>query len=469
MAPPALATNLRRYWNAVQTRWWLVVVAVIAAGGLATAYARTATKIYTAEAQLLVTPVRGSDQALLGLGLITSSIDPTRPAQTVAALVRTAALAQAVRSALGLRQSATSLLGTVTAAPAGSSDVVKVSATSASPQKAMRLTNAFAGELVALRTARMHQLIALELPGLLAGIRSASPTDPLVQEVAELQILRSAPDPTLQVVAPAQLPPSPTSPRPLLSLIIGCLGGFVVGLAGALALYMADPRLRRTETLLERYRIPVLARLPRLGRGTRGRFIDQAAQASHLRVLVARLLTTEPERSRRVVVLSGVSGGEGTTTSSLQLAAALVRAGQEVVVVHPDLQARVDGLPTRVPPERSLQAVLAGSLPPEEALVEWAPGISLLLPAADAALEARDLLGPQEVPPLLRELGEIADWVVVDSRSAAKSIDLLPFAEHASHLLLVVRRGQTLLPDLAQLSALLVQSKAKPDGFLVIG
>ena len=78
-----------------------VLVAVAALG--AWAYCATAEKRYDARAELLVSRVPAGDATFAGIELLRDSGDPTRALQTVARLVRTPEVAEAVRLELGTR------------------------------------------------------------------------------------------------------------------------------------------------------------------------------------------------------------------------------------------------------------------------------------------------------------------------------------------------------------------------------
>src|SRR5947209_14189776 len=251
LTPWVVNSSLQRYWNAVRSRWWLVIVTAALAGGVAMLYVAHATKLYTAEADLLVSPVRSSDTALLGLGLINSSVDPTRAAQTVSSLVRSYDVAGEAQRTLRTAHGPRSLLSEVTVSPSGQSNVVAVKATTPDPTFSRRLADAFAQAAITLRTEHIHAVVKQLLPSLIAGSRGLAPDNPLVTEVAQLQELLVAPDPTLQLISHAQQPTSPSSPRPLLSLVVALIGGAVLGVVGAFVLHMADPRLRRLSTLRE--------------------------------------------------------------------------------------------------------------------------------------------------------------------------------------------------------------------------
>ena len=85
--PPEEQEGLQRYVETIRERIWLIVTAVAITTGIAILYVATATKTYDAEADILVTPVNGTDPTLTSLGLLSTSADPTRDVETAARLV----------------------------------------------------------------------------------------------------------------------------------------------------------------------------------------------------------------------------------------------------------------------------------------------------------------------------------------------------------------------------------------------
>ena len=101
---------LRRYLDTIKERWWFVVLAVVICTAAATVYALTASKVYEASADMLVTPVPDDQTAVLGLGLLRKAADPTRDVTTASLMIDNSSVAQRVQRDLRTRQSVDSLL-----------------------------------------------------------------------------------------------------------------------------------------------------------------------------------------------------------------------------------------------------------------------------------------------------------------------------------------------------------------------
>ena len=251
LQPPVEEFGLTRYIQTLRERAWIVIAAVVITTGIALVYVVTANKVYKAEADMLVTPISTSDTSLVGLpGLIPSSSDPTRDVETASALITNTEVATRVKRALGSSESPRELLGKVEAAPVASSNIVAVTASEGSGTQARDLANAFATQAVANQAKKLHDAIDQRLPALEARLRQGV-GDPVAirAALASLETLRTASDPSLSVETKADVPSSPSSPRPALSIAGGLLAGLVLGIGGAFASQALDQRLRREEQL----------------------------------------------------------------------------------------------------------------------------------------------------------------------------------------------------------------------------
>jgi capsular exopolysaccharide synthesis family protein len=484
--PQIEQSALRRYVETLRERALLIVAVVLLTTAAAGVYVLTADRVFTAESDLLVTPVSGDDPTFAGLGVIRESNDPTRDVATAARFVTTAAVALRVREELGLRERPRDILERVTAEPLASSNVVTITAEGASASAARDLANAFAEGAVADRTGRFHAQLDQAIDRLRDNVgdspQQATDSGPesLVGQLARLEVLRGGPDPTLRVAAPADLPEGPTSPRPRRSLAGGLLAGLILGVGGAFALQVLDPRLRRETQLQELYRLPILARIPNVPRSARsGPVPPERLRPSSLeayRTLRATLVAYRRGRAGpRSILVTSSSPGEGKTTTAINLASSLALAGNRVVLVEADLRRPAVGATLGVSAPRGTGSVLVERVPLEDALVttkSYGGYLRLLLAGDDVGAVSGWMADRLFLPTsrdLIEQAKQIADYVIVDSPPLTAVIDALPLAQRVDDVLIVVRLGKTHLTRLRQLGELLARHNVTPTGFAVAG
>ncbi len=468
---------------------WVVLIAVLAALAGAAVYLSTASRVYEAHSQLLITPLP-DNSSVSGLGLILQSSDPLRDVETASGFVTTTSVAQRVIQSLGLHQPAVGLLNSVKVAPIAESNIVDIGVDAGSAAAAQRLANAFATETVNDRVASLANQLNVLIPRLKHEIAATGPGNaatkaPLTAQLAELETLQVGPNPELRVAATPGLPTSPVSPRKTLTLAAALAGGLIGGVGLVFLTQLLDPRLRREEELRERFRLPVLARIPRLGRRRwlprrRGGAIapeavsPQAADA--YRTLRAALsATTSRGVAARTVLVTGGSPLDGKSTTAINLAAALASSGQQVILVEGDERRPSIGRALRVAtPETpecdeligqseisDLSALQGIVIDPEM------PQLRVLLASHDGQpVKARS---PAAWTKLLQSVRRGVDWVVVDAPPLIYAPDLLSAAELFDDVLLVARLGNTNARDLEETAELLAQHGIRPAGLVVVG
>jgi non-specific protein-tyrosine kinase len=426
--------------------------------------------------------VSGSDPTFLGFSLLSSGDSQSRPVVTAARLVATPQVAARVAKRLG-ETDVRRLLNSVTVTPVGQANVVTIVGQAHDPIRATRIANAFALTTIAGRTAVFQQNVRATIKRLRAQLapipprnRNSAQAVALEQRLGDLQGLVGTTDPTLQLLSAAVPPISAVWPRPVLSIGIAVLAALLLGVGGAMALELVNPRVTREDELILDQRLPVLARVPRVAaKDVRGYLVGRAPLPATMReayrTLRASLMTAGREgHLPSSVLITSASPGEGKTMTSVNVATALAAGGARVVLVDGDLRrpmvATLFGVMSST---RGFADVLLDRVTLEEALVP-APGhgdqLQLLLATPEHA-HLVDLLHPERVERVMRELRRFADIVVVDSPPVTEVADALTLADQVETVLIAVRLGRTSRERLNQLRRMLGQRGVAPAGFVV--
>lgn len=475
-AEPAAVT---RYFETIRTHVKLIVLCVIITTIAAALYVKVSPRSYTASSQVVVNPAATSDTVLFSLPVLHSSGDPTQDVLTAASLLHTPQIAQATINALHLHTSPGALLGKTSIVPEDQSNILSVSVSSSNPSQAQRIANTYATEAVAVRTAALHQAIAVILPGLKTSVAQLPPaervgTGTLGDQLNQLEQLETSPDPTVSVSAAATLPTSPTSPKTKLSILAGILVGLLIGIGAAFAIDALDPRVRREEQLRERFpRAPVLARVPRAGRSRPGPLtpVDLPPAALEQYRTLRTTLMTASEAEGQAYLLTGTAPSEGKSTSAINLAAVIAQTGARVILIDADLRRPAIAPALGLREFFGTEQVLSGEIDLAHALEDLRFGSSRcqVLAAHGYSVEQADRLSRTAAAELVDAARGLADVVVIDSPPLATVIDALPFAQAVDQVLITVRTGHTKLSKLEEVCELLARQGTYPTGFVLIG
>jgi succinoglycan biosynthesis transport protein ExoP len=485
LQPESDETDIRRYASTLRQRKKLIVGAVLLALIAAGVYVKTATPVYTAQAQLLVSPLTGTAaDTLAGLGLIIASADPTQDVETGASVVTSIKAAQLTKQRLKLADTPQQILDRVSVEIISESDIVAVTATATNAAAAAALANTFAQSAISVRTTEFQNLLTQKITLLKSQIvgQKASATVSGVQgQIGALEGYRGVALPDMNLSEAATPPTGRTSPRDALSLGAALFAGLIVGILGAFGLEAFDSTLRREDQLSRLFRLPVLARIPFerkrrwLPRRRQPPGLTPAATEAYrmLRVMLLAATSRTGDPVRSIFVTSSQSG-EGKSTVALNLATSLASAGAGTILIEADMRKPTIGDIAGIGARYGLAEVLTGRVDLHHALVTsptYPQELRFLLGRStnQRSAPSGDLLFLPTVAELFTNAERLAEYIVIDSPPLLAVIDALDLACDADAVLLVARIGETNTKRLAALGELLDRAVVEPVGIALIG
>ena len=462
------------YLPAIRARWRLVAIVTLAAlaGGLAAM--AVVTPKYESTAELVIAPLRVNDRTFVGLSLLRDTGDPARTAQTAARLVDSPAAAELTAQRLGTGWDAKRVEAAVRLGTQRQSNLLTVTARARSAELAARVANEFAGAALAVREHVVESDLRIAIRRLRArlDIERAAGGEGGRETIDRLAALQAAfdakGDPTLALARSADVPSGRAGAAGWRIVLMALLAGLVVGAVGAVLTDSLDRRVRDHDDAVGAYPLPVLATVPRGSRRARTTsFLLTPATLNAFHTVRAQLQAVGPTRS---ILVASASSRDGRTTTAAGLAAAMVEAGQRVLLI--DLDVGNPELPEVLGVET--HAGLGDTMDTEPALGRLAveaPGLPglLVLPVMRGDRALFDELAGR-LPSLIAEaLDGMVDYVIVDGPPLGEVSDTLRLASAVDDVIVVVRPRHT---DRARLRAtrdLLERSEIYPAGLVVIG
>jgi len=217
----------------------------------------------------------------------------------------------------------------------------------------------------------------------------------------------------------AELPSSPTSPKPLRNVLLALFAGAFAGLLATLAWESLDDKLTGEEDL-DLLGVTVLASVPVDGDTVDGPRLfaslpNATREVEAYRTARAALNFASEGRPSSFVVTSALPG-EGKSTTSANLAVALSQAGQKTLLIDADLRRptlhKYFGLPNNV----GLRSILEGSSEANDVMTVTGYGDMLaLIGAGSPSPYPSELLSSGRLASLIAAAKEVFDVVIVDT------------------------------------------------------
>ena len=467
------------YLRALKAHKLLVALATLLAIGAAVAWTFHRSPEYKATARILVSPLPSDDSSFLGLQVVRETPgDPARTIQTAASLVDSPEAARLVAQEMGAGWTVRRVRDAVEIKPEGQSNILDVTATEDKAALAARLASSFARNALTARRTKLQGEASAVITRLREQQKGLTPNSQeaadLQSRLADLQPLAAGQDPTLSVSQLAVPPSSPGGAPAWLLAFIAAIAGFTIGITAALLMELLDRRVRDEDGLLALLPLPVLTRVPRMhGYGRRKLPLGPTSAPPVVREAYRTLavqIDSSPNSPRTIMVTSGTNS-DGKTTTAINLALALLSTGHRVLLIDLDLRKPDVGRLLGVSPKYPIASVVAGTQALSE-LVVPAPeaptlGVVAAAPAgADVvALEAVN----RDLPDLLREARQLADYVVLDTAPLGQVSDALRLATEADEVIIASRPGNTDRANIEFMRDLLDRSGVRPMGFVLVG
>ncbi len=494
-----MATNdgggmeLRDYLSVLRRRRRTIVLATLTVVGSAVLFSLFQEPVYRAKARVLIRP----DGAVFGNA--TGLSDPAF-IETQMVVIESKPVRDLVEAKLGpVPEPSTTAVGTTS--------VVQVAVESRRPEHAADVTNAYVEAYLAFRSKQLadalavqgreiqskidalqkqiddlgNQINALAGCGGQSGVcpqRESLQQDrdalisqqvPFKQRRDELQVEASAGGAPAQIVTPASVPQDPVRPTPVRNALAALAVGLVLGTTAALASEHLDDSIKSKEDLQRSARdLAVLGMIPTTpGWKDRDRprvvslLEPSSPSAEAYRTLRTSIRFLAVDRPLRIIQVTSPAAGEGKTTTTANLAVALARAGERVVIVSCDLRRpRLHdffGLSNHV----GLTSVLLGEVPLSSALQPVNEVNRLwLLASGPLPPNPSELLSSARAAEVLNGLQSFADTVLVDCPPVLPVTDAAVLSAKVDGTLLVVTAGDTTRKQVARTVELLRQVNA---------
>jgi tyrosine-protein kinase len=416
-------------------------------------------------------------------------VDPNRIEATARALASSPDVYEQAAKRVGRSLGTPAEMAAATSVSGGTDDdILSFNATSDDPNRAVGIANAVAHAYVDFRAELTGSTIRKTATELRAKLDGLTPNDPARTDIQKLlntlDALSTGNSGDAKVVQTASSA-AKTSPAPLRDSLLGLSIGLVIALLMVAVREAIDTTVRSESDVEDVLAVPVLATVRSLPRRTRmvtyGR--HEAAYADTYALLAANLAQARATNERKVIAVTSAVSREGKTTTAANLAVSLARRGLDVALCDFDFRKPALSEVFQIPPDASgVLQVLSGAARLEDVL--WSvtltgarPRVSkngALPPAATAgstngketdqaagslvflssggAVRSQSGTLSHRLAPLLKQLRDRADFVIIDTPPALLTVELADLSQVVDDVLVVVRQGRVTQRSLRSLS-----------------
>jgi polysaccharide biosynthesis transport protein len=285
----------------------------------------------------------------------------------------------------------------------------------------------------------------------------------------------------ISVVDLAAVPIEPSSMSPVVMGELGLVFGLFGGLALALLLERMDTRMRDSKQIQELLGVPAIAIVPQTNWKGKGAELElssgpemlwdaRSSFAEAMRIFRTSIQLSSTSRESRVIAVTSCQPGEGKSTLSMNLAAALAQGGKRVILVDTDMRRPSVFWRLGLTEKRGLSEFLTGLEPLDGVIQTHKTLITLdVIPSGICPPLPADLLASDQMKKFVATLRERYEYVIFDSPPALSVTDPLIVASLADGLVLVIRQGYCTRAMLARAGEIFRDVGVKVYGFVLNG
>jgi len=394
--------ELRDYMNIVKKRWFVIVAIVVLMVAGVVVYSFLQEPVYKADATCMVSATTSGQTEYSAIQIIEKLLE------TINKIAVSRPVFENTSEKLINTRSPRELQDSVTSKVVMDTQLIVISATDLEPLTAMLMANAAAESLI-------EYINQKEGNGTYR----------------------------IEMVEPATIPKSPSSPKPLRDGILAGFLGLILGFGCAALLEYLDVSVKSKEELGALLEQPVLAEIPysdgdRTGRGEKDETEDVGI-LEPIRTLRTNIQYLGVDSNLRTILVTSPSLGEGKSFISEQLARAFAAGGKRVVLVDVDL--RKPGHESEQ--FKGLTDVMIGSAELSGAVVKTDTDGLRVLHSGPLPPNPSELLDSGAMQNILDSLKTDYDIVILDSCPIGTFSDPLVLASQVDGTLLVVEARST--------------------------
>lgn len=252
--------------------------------------------------------------------------------------------------------------------------------------------------------------------------RTTALLDTLETRIKQVNVNEEGGPLNINVLEVARPEDKPTYPRRSLTLAVAGMLGLMLGVGGALARDWMDQRIQSADEVSELLGLSVLGIVPAMvgtkRTGVLGRRVEldpMSDISESFRSLRTALYFGTPDRSKKKVLITSPSPGDGKSTSASNLAIVLAQAGQRTLLIDADMRRPTQHKVFSLDNETGLSDAIIGKVQAQEVLHRTSVDGLSVLTSGPIPPNPSELLNSAAFMELIDRLAAQYDQIIIDS------------------------------------------------------
>ncbi len=274
--------------------------------------------------------------------------------------------------------------------------------------------------------------------------------DLLVRRLTETHLTSGIADSTIQIIEGAKVPKRPVRPNRIKNMGLAVTAAVLLAVAFAFFADYMDQSFKGPDDVERVLGLPTLATLRHLRSvkersdlpfllGNEKSFVREAEAFRTLRTSLRFAYAGE---DRRLLLVTSAGPSEGKSTVAINLAFAIAKANQRVIIVDTDFRRPSLHKAFRLKNQNGLADVLAGDITLENAVrANLAENLDVL-PRGSRPPNPSEILDSKKMHNTLADLRERYDVVILDSPPIGSVVDASVLAAQVEGIILVIEAGR---------------------------
>lgn len=295
--------------------------------------------------------------------------------------------------------------------------------------------------------------------------------DALVKKMKEKGITEENQTVNVWVLDKATLPKFPASPRKKRNLALAIVLGLFGGVGLAFFFEYLDNTVKSPEDIEDRFDIPVI--------GTIGLFKDKhetlvqnilskskSPLSENFKSLRTSVFLSSADTPPRTLLVTSMSPGEGKSSISACLAAAIAETGKKTLLIDADMRRPVQHTNFAIENTSGLSSFLAGVSSKDLINKDIAENLDLIC-SGPIPPNPSELLSADRTEKMIHRLSETYDMIIIDSPPLINVTDALILSQRVDGIIIVAHAGSTTYEMINKGLKLLTDNSAPVAGMVI--